>query len=116
MRFLADENFNNEIVRGLVRRVPKVEIIRAQDTELAGEPDQVLLEWAAKYGYIILSHDLNTMRGLFCERIKAGLPVLTLFLVDANKPIGPVIESLELIIGASEASEYEGEIRFLPLA
>jgi len=115
MRFLADENFNNEIVRGLVRRVPKVEIIRAQDTELAGEPDPVLLEWAAKHGYIILSHDLNTMRGFFYDRVKAGLPVSTLFLVAVDKPVDAVIDSLELIIGASEASEYEGQIRYLPL-
>ena len=47
MRLLADENFNNEILRGLRRRVPDVDITRIQDTELAGQPDTLVLEWAA---------------------------------------------------------------------
>src|SRR5688572_20334661 len=115
MRFLADENFNNEILRGLHRRIPDVEIIRAQDTELASQPDPDVLAWAAENGYIILSHDVNTMRGFFYDRLTADLPVPGLFLVQGDKPIGAVIESLELIIMASDESEWVGTIRFLPL-
>lgn len=114
MRFLADENFNNEILRGVQRRVPDADIIRIQDTELASKPDTLILEWAAQRGYIVLSHDVNTMRGYFYERVNAGLPVPGLFLVQGTEPIGRVIETLEIILLASEASEWEGEIRFLP--
>ena len=39
IRFLADENFDNEIVRGVQRRVPEAEFLRVQDTDLAGQPD-----------------------------------------------------------------------------
>jgi predicted nuclease of predicted toxin-antitoxin system len=60
MRFLADENFNNEIFRDFERRVPDVEITRIQDTELAGEPDLLILEWAAQHDFIVLTHDVNT--------------------------------------------------------
>jgi hypothetical protein len=28
---LSDENFNNQIVRGILRRNPKVDIVRIQD-------------------------------------------------------------------------------------
>jgi hypothetical protein len=31
LRFLADENFNNQIVRGILRRNPDIEIVRVQD-------------------------------------------------------------------------------------
>lgn len=115
MRFLADENFNNEILRGLRRRIPDVDITRVQDTELASQPDPEVLAWAAEHGYIVLSHDVNTMRGFFYDRVNAELPVPGLFLVQGDKPIGAVIESLELIITASDESEWQRTIRFLPL-
>jgi hypothetical protein len=114
MRFLADENFNNEIIRGLERRVSEVDITRIQDTALVGEPDSRILEWAAEHDYIILTHDVNTMRGYFYERINTGLPVPGLFLVHGTKPVGEVIDTLELILLASQANEWQGEIRYLP--
>lgn len=43
-RFLADENFNNQIVRGVLRQSPDVDIVRAQDVGLSGVDDPTLLE------------------------------------------------------------------------
>jgi adenylate cyclase len=34
LRLAADENFNNDIVRGLLRRKPDLDIVRVQDVEL----------------------------------------------------------------------------------
>ena len=34
LRLLADENFNNDIVRGLLLRSPELAIVRAQDVGL----------------------------------------------------------------------------------
>ena len=45
---LADENFNNDIVRGVRRRSPSVDIIRVQDIGLSGADDPTALEWAAE--------------------------------------------------------------------
>lgn len=115
MRFLADENFNNEILRGLRRRVPDADLTRIQDTELAGKADTVILEWTAQHNYFVLSHDVNTMRGYFYARVNAGLAVPGLFLVHNTKPVGDVIDSLELIILASDEAEWVGELRYLPL-
>lgn len=36
LRLLADENFNNNIVRGLLRRKPDLDIVRVQDVGLSG--------------------------------------------------------------------------------
>jgi hypothetical protein len=115
MRFLADENFNNEILRGVRRRVPNVDLTRIQDTELAGKPDTLILEWASQHSYIVLSHDVNTMRGYFYDRVNAGLAVPGLFLVLNHKPVGEIIDSLELILLASDEAEWKGELRYLPL-
>lgn len=56
----ADENFNNDIVRGLRRRMPELDIVRIQDAGLSGADDPTVLEWAAREGRILLTHDVST--------------------------------------------------------
>lgn len=114
IRFLADENFNNDILRALRRRVPEAELLRVQDSELLGKPDPLVLEWAQQQGYAVLSHDVGTMRGFYYGRVDASLPVPLLFLVHGSKPIGAVIDDLELILLASDESEWQGKIQYLP--
>ncbi|MGH3943303.1 MAG: DUF5615 family PIN-like protein [Pseudonocardiaceae bacterium] len=46
----ADENFNNAIVRGIVRRNSAIDIVRVQDVGLCGADDPAVLEWAANDG------------------------------------------------------------------
>ena len=46
----ADENFNNDIVRGLRRRATDLDIVRIQDVGLAAADDPTVLEWAAQEG------------------------------------------------------------------
>jgi hypothetical protein len=48
LQLLADENFNNNIVRGLPRRAPEIDIVRVQDVGLSGANDPTLLAWAAE--------------------------------------------------------------------
>ena len=40
----ADENFNNDIVRGLLRRKPDLNIVRLQDVGLSGADDPTMPE------------------------------------------------------------------------
>jgi hypothetical protein len=114
MKFLADENFNNDILRGVWRRIPEASFTRVQDTEIAGADDRRVLEFAAQQGYIILSHDVNTLRGYFYERITAALSVPGLFLIHKQTPIGEVIDALELIILASDEAEWLGQATYIP--
>ena len=60
-RLLADEDFDNDILRGLLLRHPELDIVRVQDSGLAGEEDPVILEWAAQSRRMVLTHDFNTM-------------------------------------------------------
>jgi hypothetical protein len=43
IRWIADENFNNKILRALLRRNPDIDIVRAQDAGLIGMRDEELL-------------------------------------------------------------------------
>jgi predicted nuclease of predicted toxin-antitoxin system len=115
IRFLLDENFNGKIARGLRARNPDIDMIRTQDTELAGADDPTVLEWAAREGRILLTHDLETMTKYANERINAGLPLAGVIFVRDTLPVAKVIEDLLAIAGASEASEWENRTDFLPL-
>ncbi|HEY9693089.1 MAG TPA: DUF5615 family PIN-like protein [Oculatellaceae cyanobacterium] len=55
MKFLADENFDNSIVRGLLRRKPDIDVVRVQDVGLSGTDDPTVLEWAAKENRVLLT-------------------------------------------------------------
>jgi predicted nuclease of predicted toxin-antitoxin system len=114
MKFLADENFNNAILRGTRQRTPDVVFIRVQDIDLAGADDLTILRFASEEGFILLSHDVNTMRGLFYELVATGQPVPALFLIHKQTPIGPVVDALELIILASDESEWVDQVSFIP--
>lgn len=48
IRFAADENFNNDVVRGVRRRNAAIDIVRIQDTGLSGADDPTILEWTAQ--------------------------------------------------------------------
>lgn len=115
IRFLLDENFNGKIVRGLLARKPDADMIRVQDTELSGADDPAVLEWAASAGRILLTHDLNTMSKYARERIEQGLPLAGVIFVLDSLPVARVIDDLLTILGASEASDWENRIDFLPL-
>ena len=114
MKFLADENFNNDILRGVWRRIPEANFTRVQDTEILGADDPRVLEYVAEHGYIVLTHDVNTMPGYFYDRIDKELHVPGLFLVHKHTPVGRVVDALELIILASEDSDWVGKATYVP--
>lgn len=114
-RFLADENFNNQIIRGVLRQNPNVDIIRVQDMGLSEADDPTVLEWAAKQGRIVLTHDVATMTRFAYERIQAGLSMPGVFEVSRRVPVGLAIEEILLIAECSLEGEWEGQVRFLPL-
>ena len=69
----ADENFNNDIVRGLLRKKPNLDIVRVQDAGFRGAEDPVILEWAADEGRVVVTHDAATLTYYAYERVRAGL-------------------------------------------
>ncbi|MBI1257773.1 MAG: hypothetical protein GC204_09915 [Chloroflexi bacterium] len=116
MRFLADENFDNKILRGVLRENPEFDIVRVQDTEIYGADDPSVLAWTAKEERILLTHDVRTMSGFAYERIEAGL--FTPGIIEVNKQkisIGQAIDEILLIDGASDAAEWENKVTYLPL-
>jgi hypothetical protein len=116
LAFLADEDFNGHIVRGLRRRRPELEVTRVQDIGLSGSGDPALLEWAAQSGRIVLTHDVSTMTKYAYERVEAGLPMPGVCEVKRSVPIGQAIEDILILAECSLEGEWEGQVLFLPLS
>lgn len=115
IRLAADENFNNNIVRGLLRRHPEIDIVRVQDVGLAGADDPAILEWVALNGRILLTHDVTTLTKYAYERIKRGLVMPGVFEISRAVPLHRAIEDILLIAECSLEGEWEGQIHYLPL-
>jgi len=112
---IADEDFNGRIVRGLLRRVPQLDIVRVQDIGLRGGSDPDLLEWAAIEGRVLVTHDVNTMTRHAYDRLTAGERMSGVVVVSQDLPIGAVIEDLSIIVLCSAIEQWPGQIVFLPL-
>jgi hypothetical protein len=111
----VDEDFDNDVLRGLLRRLPGLDIVRVQDVGLSGAEDSVVLDWAAGEQRVLLSHDVNTMSACAYERVTDGLPMPGVFAVSQSLPIRLVIEEILLIAQCSREGEWEGQVRYLPL-
>jgi hypothetical protein len=115
IRLAADENFNNDILRGLLRRQPGLDIVRIQDMGLSGVDDPAMLDCAARDGRVLLTHDVSTMTKYAYERVQTGLPMPGVFEVRRSVPVGVAIEDILILAGCSLEGEWEGQVRYLPL-
>lgn len=115
VRYAADENFNNDIVWGLLRRRPQLDIVRIQEAGLSGADDPTVLAWAATTGRIVLTHDVQTITRYAYDRLTRGEGMPGVVEVSRLVAIGTVIEDLLLLAEASLDDEWQGQILYLPL-
>lgn len=115
VRLLADENFNGDIVRGLLLRRPDLDIVRVQDVGLMGADDPDVLAWAAANDRVVLTHDVATMADYAYERVAAGEKMPGVFVLNDRFPVGRAIEEILLVNECSEHAEWSGRAVHLPL-
>jgi len=96
LKLLADENFDNTIVRGLLRRNPQIDIVRVQDVGLSSKDDPTVLNWAAQEDRVLLTHDVATITGYAYDRVKQGQQMPGVIEVSVGAAIGQVIEMFYL--------------------
>jgi hypothetical protein len=117
-RFLTDEDFDGDVIRGLRLRLPGVDLVRVVDVGLGGgdgADDPAILAWAAATGRIVLTQDRTTMTAHARARMAAGKPMPGLFVIDGDAPIGRIIDDLVVYYECSEAAEWAYQIKFLPI-
>ena len=114
LTFQADADFNQIIVRAILRREPIINFQTAQEAKLSGLKDKDVLAQAAQEGRILVTHDRKTIPHHFAEFIMSQKSP-GVIIVPQKLSVASVVEDIILIWSVSEAEEWRNRIHTLPL-
>jgi predicted nuclease of predicted toxin-antitoxin system len=115
LRLASDADVHGEIIRGLRRRIPQVDLVRVQDAFPEGMPDSEILAWAASENRIVITNDRNTMLALAFRRVAAGESVPGIIAATNKQSIGSAIDDISLIAEYMPEEELRNQVVvFLP--
>ncbi len=114
IRFQADADFNQNILRAVRRRNSAIDFQTADEADLRGSEDKDVLKRAARENRLLISHDRRTMPFHFARFI-ATQTSAGLIIVSQDLSIRQAAEDLVLIWEASEAEEWINRIASLPV-
>ncbi len=114
IKLATDEDFNNRILRGVLRRNPRLDIRRVQDSGFMHADDPQVLAWAASEERVLLTHDASTLIEHAYDRVRQGLSMPGVFEIRQDVPIGVAIEEALLLAEYSVEGEWEGRVSHLP--
>ena len=114
VRFQADADLNEILVKATLRREPGIDFQTAQAAGLPALNDTDVLTLAARSARLLVTHDRKTMPEHFAEFIATESSAGVL-IVPQKLPVSQAVEELILIWAASEAAEWLDRIYVLPL-
>ncbi len=116
MKFLTDEDFDNRVLRGLIRYRPSLDIVRVQDVGLSGAADPSILAWATQEGRVLLTHDFRTMPQHVAKAIESNFDISGVIVTPQSMPIGEAIQDILLLAEYCSIEEMRHRIIiYLPL-
>src|SRR5262249_4244760 len=114
LKFLADADLNQDVVKGVLRREPAIDFQDAVSAGLRGLKDPDVLALAASQGRVLVSHDRKTLPRAFGEWVSAR-STPGVFIISQKADLLAAIEALLLVWAASDAEEWVNRICTLPL-
>ena len=114
VRYQADADLNQIIVKATLRREPSVDFRTAVAAKLPGLEDYDVLTRAAAERRILVTHDRKTMPRHFAELVLSEISAGVL-IVPQKLRVAAAAEDLVLIWAATEAEEWINRILALPL-
>lgn len=115
LRYLADEDFDNRILRAFRRSESDIDWVRVQDVGLSGCEDELVLQHAAENRQVVLTHDVSTMIAAAFRRVERTEPMPGLIVVPRHLSIGRAVGELAFLAKESLPNEWEGQVIYLPL-
>ncbi len=115
LAFLIDENLNHRILRGLLRKVPRLDCKLVSTAGLQGHGDPEVLEFCASTSRVLVTHDLRTVPMHAYERVMAGLQMPGVIAVPLDLSIGEAIEDLAILAECASREEIVSKVIYLPL-
>jgi hypothetical protein len=117
LRLATDADVHGEIIRGLRRRLPEIDLVRAQDALPEGTSDQEVLAWAAEQNRVLITNDRNTMVGIAYQRVSARESVPGVIVTTNEQSIGSSINDILLIAEYMPEEEIRDKVVvYLPFA
>jgi len=115
LRLASDADVHGGIIRGLRRRLPEIDLVRAQDTLPEGTPDPEVLAWAAAEDRILITNDRNTIVGFAYRRVAAEELMPGLIATTNEQSIGSAIDDILLVAQYMPREEIRDQVVvFLP--
>ena len=114
VRFQGDANFNNWIVKGVLRRQPFIDFQTGEMAGLRGMTDPDVLRYITASGRVLVSHDYHTMPTHFAEYLASGEHTPGVILIHQTLPITQAIDLLLLVWEASEPGDWYDALTYLP--
>ena len=114
LRLVSDEDVHDDIVRGLRRREPALDIVRAVDVGLERTPDPNILAWAAGHERVLITGDLNTMVGFAWAKVLSAQPMPGVLALRQNIGAGRVIDDILLVALCYAPEEIKDQVLFIP--
>jgi hypothetical protein len=116
LRLASDADVHGDILRGLRRRLPDIDLVRSQDALPEGTLDPEVLAWAAAENRVLITNDRNTMVGFAYQRVAAGEFLPGLIATTNDQSIGSAIDDILLIAECMPEEEIKDQVVvFLPL-
>ena len=115
LRLASDADVHGDIIRGLRRRMPNVDLVRTQEILPMGTPDPEVLAWAAAEDRVLITNDRNTMVGFAYERVSADETMPGLIVTTNEQSLGSSIDDILNIVSKPEGWVREQMVVYLPL-
>ncbi len=103
LRLASDADVHGDIIRGLRRHKPDIDLVRVQDALPEGWSDPMILDWVADENRVLITNDRNTMIDFAYQRAASGepggvmKPFPGLIVTTQKQPIGLAIQDILLI-------------------
>jgi hypothetical protein len=110
LRLASDVDVRGEIVRGIRRHSPQIDLVCVHDALPETTPDPDVLSWAANENRVLITNDRNTMVGSAYARVAAGSPLPGLIVTTNRQSIGSAIDDILLIAEYMTEEEIAGQI------
>jgi hypothetical protein len=115
LRLASDADVHGEIIRGLRRRLPELDLLRVQDALPEGTSDPDVLTWAAAERRVLITNDRRTMVGSAYRQVAGGEAVPGLIATTNEQSIGAAINDILLIAEYMAEEEIRARVVvFLP--
>jgi hypothetical protein len=118
--FLLDEHLRGILFDTIIRHNDSgglpIDVTQVGDPEdlPLSSPDEEILVWAERNGYVLVSHDSKTMLGYFYEHLASGRHSPGLFLVKDTASFGQILAYLEAAAHAGDPADFADRVTFIP--